>query len=228
MTHSNFRHQVFALLFLVCVCPVAVVLAQEKVDVFGAPTLQETSEEFDLYEYACTKRVTIDFGSGSVVDFVEMITDQAPELNIMIRSDVQNIELPKLLLRNITADTALLSLGELSLDALDVQINDSNDYYVIGPNFNREKGSVEVLNVSEYLMDYETESISTSRQEQLLSAIEAGKLMLVSSSGAMKISLHPTTGLLFVKGNSEETGLVQRIVRELVGNPIINSGAGDK
>lgn len=192
----------------------------------GMVMAQDTSDEFHLPEYAATKKVTMQFVDVPVTDFVEFLQEQAPELNILIRSDVQDVLLPRLILRNVTVDTALRSLEELSLNALIVQLDDSEEYYIIGPNPDRMIQSVEVLNVSRFLMDTKTQSISPEKKEHLMSAIEAGQKMLASSSGSIKISLHPTTGLLFVKGSFEETNLVIQIVDELVNNPIDISGAG--
>ncbi len=219
MTRHSFRRLVFPILLLAWTSSAAFVAAQDTSDEFGG--VQETPEHFDQHEYAISTRVTIDFEDIAVREFVDLLKEQAPALNIMIRPDVDGIVLPQLLLRNISADTALRSLEQLSLNSLGVEMDDSMEYYVIGPNDNdpnRLFQSVEVLNVSGFLMD-SAQTILPEKQEQLMSAIEAGREMLATNSGSMKISLHPATGLLFVKGSPEETILVKRIVSELVPTP---------
>lgn len=175
---------------------------------------QDSSEEQDVYDYAVSTRVSITFGGGTVAQFVEQLNQQAEGLNVLIRADVQNIQLPMLRLRNVSADTALNSLTPLSLDALTVEMDDSQSYYIIGPNYNREVDSVEVFNVG-WFLSASTEERARVKQETLLSTIEAGQDMLATSSGTMKIYLHVETGLLFVKGSPEETDLVRQIVKEL-------------
>jgi type II secretory pathway component GspD/PulD (secretin) len=175
---------------------------------------QDSPTEQSLYEYATTTKVSIDFKGGSVTEFVDQVKAQAEGLNVLIRSDVQNIQLPVLRLRNITAETALSSLVPLSLEAVSVELDqDSDEYFIIGPNYNREPDEVVVLNVAWYLRS--DSGVSQEKMEKLLSAIQAGQQMLAASSVTMKISLHESTGLLFVKGSPDETQMVRQIVEEL-------------
>ena len=141
----------------------------------------------DLYDYATSTNVTIGFAGGTVNDFVNQVKTQAEGLNVLIRADVQKVMLPALSLRNITADTALNSLTPLSLEALTVEVDESQEYYIIGPNLGREIESVQVLNVGWFLSEG-SENLQEN-QEKLLSTIEAGQEMLATSSGTMKIYL---------------------------------------
>ena len=195
---------------------------------------QDLPDDMEFYDYATSASVTIGFSGGTVSDFVKQLTQQAERMNILIRADVANITLPAMSLRNITADTALNSLIPLSMEAVSVMLDDSQEYYIVGPNYDRQPEIVEVLNVGKLLFKSNTDGtgeVSPEKQDQLLSAIEAGQQMLANSSETLKIKLHEQTGLLFVKGSPEQTELVKQIVGELYQgkfNPGIGGGGAPR
>ncbi len=115
---------------------------------------QDLPDDMEFYDYATTATVTIGFSGGTVSDFVRQLTKQAERMNILIRADVANITLPAMSLRNITADTALNSLIPLSMEAVTVTLDDSQSYYIVGPNYDLEPEIVEVLNVGKLLFKF--------------------------------------------------------------------------
>jgi hypothetical protein len=201
-------------LFLVSTLLLFSVAAPENL--MAQETSTESVAEFSLVEYANETKISISFAGGKVEDFVKQLKAEAPELNVLVRSDAKNVELPQLSLKNISAGSAISSLTHLSLDALMVDLSQEEDYFIVGPNFNplEETNKVTVLNVSMIVLP--AGKPSPENQKTLLGAIENGLEMLSDSATNIKLSLHAETGLLFVRGKTEETALISMIVNELL------------
>ena len=76
--------------------------------------LAEPSAESD----AGSERVDFDFPGGTVAEYVEAARRVAPDLNVVVHPEAENVKLPRVVLRNVPAD-ALIGAGIAGFDCRD-------------------------------------------------------------------------------------------------------------
>ena len=181
-------------------------------------------EDFDIDQYAESNRMNIDFGGGTVSEFIEGLQQELPKLNVLIRPEVRELQLPKLKMKNVSASSLLHSLDQLSSDILFVE--STGDYFLIGRSPHLVPDRVVAIRLGAFI-DHDDSARSAEAMSKLMETVEAG-IQLLPQSGSLKISLHPDTRMLFVKGNAEEVRLVEQIVRELDRSavPVSDMGPG--
>lgn len=189
----------------------------------GQSADQESSDEtaaVDLHEQL-DQVISLEVDNPPLRDFVMLIQEQVPLLNVVIDEAVKDIPVPQVKLQRVRAGAALESLAQLTGRRVAVDVSDNESFLVIRVDHEtpRENEQTAVFNVRSWLTDGRPQEINPDlwkkRLEQLMEAIRTGLELLESTPDQLKFSLHEGTGLLFVRGQHREVELVQRIVNEL-------------
>lgn len=160
--------------------------------------------------------ITIDQSPGTVKDFIQILRESSPQLNIVVTENAAEYPLPEIKLVKVPVRGAISLLSTLSDNAVEVSYqsqeegHDANLILIssqVGAPFNRESTTVRVLNVK-YLLQ-------ASNREALLSALDEGYRLLDNQQAPVELKIHEATGLLFVKGTPEQLMLAESVVEQI-------------
>ncbi len=153
----------------------------------------------------------IDFPGGTVTQYVEMLNSNFEQINAIVDSPAANFALPSI---RLTTDSkgAVMVLHGLSNNSRKLYVQEEIAFYPNSPNPVSQilvEGSpdvVKVVNVKSLL--------ATISQDDLLDVAKFG-LEVQGTTGQVKLSLHPPTGILFVKGEQSAVELVLNTIDQL-------------
>ena len=173
--------------------------------------------------------VSIDFGGGSLEDFVEEIRGAGENINILIPPEAAEVTVPAVSLKNVGVEAALEAVATITLSetvsvGVSTKLGAGVPIYAVRVNFSgpsRRSGSgnldvrvISIRSLTESLPgDPEPARITTSA-ETILTAIDTG--MEVVGGAQATIKYHEDSGLLFVKGTRTQLNITENIIGNMI------------
>ena len=204
-----------------CLCLVAAIPAEliAQVDQPKTPNTQasESSSQGTLSATEDPEDFRIDFAGGTIAEYVEILR-RAPNfdnemepmpVNIVVTTSAKDFFLPPIkVTTNLTGALGLLEgcSNESSQVLLD---DDPSGNVKLIRVISDERTMVTVINAKALL--------EKTTVDDLMEVIDVG-LAMQGTTSKVELKLHQGTGLLFAKGTSSGTHLVQEIINELSGN----------
>ncbi len=185
------RFNTILLLTVFILSPVAV--AQQ-------PVGSETSIDEETFE--------IDFEGGTIAEYVEMLrTKPSPSpLNLVVTQSARSFELPSIKVQtNMDGAVGIMEACSNEYQVVELESDPTGNAQIVRVN-NMDEVVVTVMNAKHLLSKIE--------EEDFVDAIQMG-LEMQGPISKVELKLHPATGLLFAKGTSRGTHLVEEIVGEL-------------
>ena len=153
----------------------------------------------------------IDFPGGTVAQYIELLNSQFEQANVVVDTPAASFVLPSI---RLTTDSqgAVLVLHQLSNNSRKLYVEEAIAFYPNSPNpiaqikLEGSSDIVKVINVKSLL--------TTISQNDLLDVAKFG-LEVQGTTGQVKLSLHPQTGILFVKGEESAVKLVLDTIDQL-------------
>ena len=167
-------------------------------------------------------RISVKFMGGALADYVAIVRENIRSskdegihrtaVSVVVAAGAEDFQLPSIQLDNVYPENAVTMLDGLTeTENRKLTVRQSGEVIVISAVRNQKTISqqVTVLNVSDILKQYD--------EKQLLAAVEIGLKMQgeLSSAAPLDIKLHKETGLLFLKGNHAQMGIVHEVVLQL-------------
>ncbi len=165
-------------------------------------TAQESAQQVEQNPF--DKPVSVEFAGGSVAQYVDVIRQAAPGINIVITGSAADYAVPEIQLKQVPAIVALECLNRATSEQIFVEYP---DYIAYVQNQDQSTTNVRVINVKQLL--------NAIDKADLLTAIEVGLEMQDKPSLKVDLKLHEETGLLFVKGLENQTSLIEEIVNQM-------------
>lgn len=208
--HTPLRSVVLGMSLVLATC----VSARSQETVLSKNPQESNSVEL-TWEDLLQKKTSIELTTGTVGDFIELVRQTTPQLNIVVTESASSYRLPAIKLSEVPYRGALSLLNTLSEGQISVTFQsqdegaDANIVLVTGeaePIVDRSQ-SVRVLNVKRLLQ--------TSTRADLLSALDEAYRLMGEQATPIEIKIHEATGLLFVKGSPEQLQLAESVVAEI-------------
>ena len=184
-------------------------------------------------EPADTLRISIRFGGGRVSDYIRQIKEAAKgqPVNVAFGADAAAAELAPIELDNVDLRTALEAIIPASaessiqfsisvLGAMKPPGDQSLAYAVMTrtrsqPSEHHQE--VRVSSIRQYLGDVAGEE-AVKKAGVLVSAIEAALALNPAEPHSWQVKFHADSGLLILRGTSDEISIAQVVVNEIVGD----------
>ena len=165
--------------------------------------------------------ISIEFRGGKVTDYIAAIRKAAPNVNIVVAPEAEEILMPAVALKQVSAASALDLLDERShqgrnrvvqLIVRHIRVHQPGErptYHVKARIAGRSReGRAEVWSVA-YLLANGLPSKS------VLSAVEMA-LEIVDSSTEMDLRFHEDTGLLIARGDEDQLVVIENVLEQLL------------
>lgn len=172
--------------------------------------------------------ISIDFDGGSLADLIAEIRAAGPNINILIPPDAAEVRVPSLSLKEVTVATALRAISDV---ASNQTVNVATSVQQSGPgqpvfamrvDLDRSSPRPTSQYVAVYSIkalteampgDPETVRINLSA-ETILTAIDTG-LDVGETGGEPEIRYHEESGLVFVRANTLQHGLIRDVIQNM-------------
>ena len=158
-------------------------------------------------------RVDIDFPGGSLGDYIELLRDICPTINIVATEKATEIPLQAVRLKNVNPENAIYIVDQLLGNQIDVDGRGGNDPIVV---IRGREGPAAVVFTKIVSIRNLIAGENSVPVDQMLAVIEAA---LTLDESAVRptpiIRIHKETGMLMVKAHELELQTIFNVIEEL-------------
>ena len=162
------------------------------------------------------QRVDIQFSGGPLIDLVEVIHENFPEVNLIVSEKAESVVVRPLQLRQVGFMGVLNLMTQITEPALDASWDGPNDLiYMI--DVEPESGPANPTpSFQVYVVGHLLGDDFGMRIEDILTMIESAlELIQRGDRPHPKLKFHPTTGLLLVAGGGSDTQVIGELINAI-------------
>ena len=191
------------------------VFSQDKTDPAGDSIESVRNMRNEAWQALLEKNISMEVSKTTIGNYIKQLRAENEGLNIIVDTSAASYQLPELQFKNISIRAALTLIGQVSDNAISVEIQSNSDgesanmILIRNDSVEQEQPPVvRVINVKQLVGEFS--------YEELLEAFDEGYELMDSESTKPELRLHEPSGLLFFKGSQAQVALAMEIVRELV------------
>lgn len=194
---------------------------------------RERIELAELQERLQSKSISIDFAGGTVSEYLDMVAKASSVGNIIIGDDrIKSLKMPAVRVKKVTGTAAIILLESLRFSSngrsagVSVQLIpgdpdqigiDAESMLVVDIHVNEAEALGDVASTQVFdLQGFKQNESAVEDMKKVIDAVRTA-VELQGPSEHFKISLHEGTGLLFVRGSSEDLRIASQTVGTITG-----------